>query len=369
MKFFVLLLMSLWVWSANSWAASSSQLNKVHQQQVELKRSQAALASQLRNIGSQVDKLDSTLVSLNQEQKSYRDKISSLSRQLADIKKETSMREEALKTLQSRILQEAKGAYKHSNMQTSWIRSPLNIVELPHRKHMLRKLIKQQQDDVTRHQVLIGDLAALKEKQQQKHLALHDARSSKEKNIATLRSKRSEKKRLWAKVDKDKNLKKLKLLELRKHEKQLRQLLVKVRKKRWPHKKFKKLKRKGNLKWPLKGKVMVRFAAKAAAGRPKLSGVQIAPTTSDRQVHVIADGQVSYAEFFTSYGLMMIVDHGHGLMSVYAHNQVLNKKVGDTVKKGEVLAQAGSTGWVRNTRLYFEIREKGKPSNPELWCR
>ncbi|MDQ6962081.1 MAG: peptidoglycan DD-metalloendopeptidase family protein [Mariprofundaceae bacterium] len=369
MKSFVLLFLLLWVLSANAWAASSAQLNDVKQQQVKLKRSQAVLSSQLKSIGRQVERLDSALVGLNQEKRTFRQQISQLNRQLSEIKKESYGREQALKILRERIGEEAKGAYQHANMQSSWIRSPLKVVDLPHRKYMLQKLILQQQQDVAQHQTLLQDLLILKESQQQKHLALHQAKASKDANIKKLRAKRKEKKRLWSKVDKDKNLKKAKLAALKRHERQLRQLIVKVHKKRRTDKKFKKLKRKGNLKWPLKGKVMVRFAAKAAAGQPKLSGVQIAPTTSDRNVHVIADGQVSYAQFFTSYGLMMIVDHGHGLMSVYAHNQVLHKKVGDSVKKGEVLAQAGSTGWVRNTRLYFEIRKKGKPSNPELWCR
>jgi len=369
MKSFIALCILLFIVSNHASAASQSELHEVKKQQNELKNSQRKLNLQLKRIGQQVYKLDTTLVSLLKEQRHYRKEIQQLSQQIADIKTQSYQREQQLKQLQKLILREASGAYKHANMQTSWIRSPLHIVEIPHRKYMLQQLITKQQHDIAEHQQLIKELAKLRQQQQQKHLALHAIKAKKAKNISEIRAKRKNKKQLWAKVDHDKYLKKLKLATLKKHEKQLRQLLSRVQKKRPSRKIFKRVKRKGNLKWPLKGKIVVQFAAKAAAGQPKLSGVQIAPTSSDRNVHVIADGQISYAGFFTSYGLMMIVNHGHGLMSVYAHNQALHKKVGDSVKKGEVLAQAGSTGWVRNTRLYFEIRQKGKPSNPELWCR
>jgi len=369
MKCFVGVCILFFLFHTQVWAASQSQLNELRQQQVEIKQSQKKLNVQLKTIRQQVYSLDRTLVSLVQEQSQYRKKIQQLSKHIAGLNLKIAQREHKRVEIQKLIIQEAKGAYKHSNMQSSWIRSPLNVVEIPHRKYMLQQLIQKQQADLVQHQTLIQELTELKKEQQRQHLHLHAAKEKKVENIRQLRDKRRHKKQLWAKVDKDKQLKKLQLIELKKHEKQLRQLLVRVQKRSKPIKRFRKVKRKGNLKWPLKGKIMVRFAAKAAAGQPKLSGVQISPTTSDLNVHVIADGQVSYVGFFNSYGLMMIVDHGHGLMSVYAHNQRLHKKVGETVKKGDILAQAGSTGWVRNTRLYFEIRQKGKASNPELWCR
>jgi len=66
---------------------------------------------------------------------------------------------------------------------------------------------------------------------------------------------------------------------------------------------------------------------------------------------------------------MMIVDYGRGIMAVYAHNDALHQQVGDWVEKGDILAEAGSTGWVDDVRLYFEIRDQGKPVNPARWCK
>jgi septal ring factor EnvC (AmiA/AmiB activator) len=130
-------------------------------------------------------------------------------------------------------------------------------------------------------------------------------------------------------------------------------------------------KQKGRLAWPLKGPVMVAFGSKTSTG-VKLSGVHIAPAKRSEQgrlVHALGEGQVRYADWFGGYGLMMIVDYGHGIMAVYAHNDALHKQLGDWVEKSEVIAEAGSTGWVDDVRLYFEIRDKGKPVNPARWCR
>jgi septal ring factor EnvC (AmiA/AmiB activator) len=78
---------------------------------------------------------------------------------------------------------------------------------------------------------------------------------------------------------------------------------------------------------------------------------------------------VRYSDWFGGYGLMMIVDHGDGLISIYAHNDALYLQMGEWVEEGEVLAEAGSTGWIEDVRLYFEVRDKGKPVNPADWCR
>ena len=66
---------------------------------------------------------------------------------------------------------------------------------------------------------------------------------------------------------------------------------------------------------------------------------------------------------------MMIVEHGDGMMTIYAHNDALYKQVGDWVDANEILAEAGSTGWVDATQLYFELRDQGEPVNPKLWMK
>ena len=84
-------------------------------------------------------------------------------------------------------------------------------------------------------------------------------------------------------------------------------------------------------------------------------------------VNSIAPGKVLYADWLRGFGLVAIVDHGEGYMSVYGHNQALLKQAGDDVRRGERIALVGRSGGQEYPNLYFEIRHKGKALNPSAW--
>jgi len=86
-------------------------------------------------------------------------------------------------------------------------------------------------------------------------------------------------------------------------------------------------------------------------------------------VHAVFRGRVAYAGRLRGYGLLTIIDHGDNLLSLYAHNRVLYKEVGEWVETGEVIAAVGTTGGRRRAATYFEIRHAGHPVNPMQWCR
>jgi septal ring factor EnvC (AmiA/AmiB activator) len=123
---------------------------------------------------------------------------------------------------------------------------------------------------------------------------------------------------------------------------------------------------KGELPWPVKGDLMQKFGSAREEG--KLDGVIIAaPEGTD--IHSITDGKVIYADWMRGYGLIIIVDHGKGYISLYAFNQSLYKKVGDVVNSGDVIASVGLSGGHDRASLYFGIRKKGKAVNPVEWCK
>ncbi len=123
---------------------------------------------------------------------------------------------------------------------------------------------------------------------------------------------------------------------------------------------------RGRLPWPVKGKLSERFGSQTAAGQ--LNGVLISASEGD-SVRVVSDGRVVYADWLPHYGLLMIVDHGKGYMTLYAFNQSLYKVVGDRVKAGDQVATVGRSGGRSAPALYFEMRKGGKPLNPLKWCR
>jgi len=125
---------------------------------------------------------------------------------------------------------------------------------------------------------------------------------------------------------------------------------------------------RGKLVWPSRGRLTNRYGSRRKVGKLKWQGVMIkAPEGTD--VAAISHGRVAFSDWLRGFGLLTIIDHGDGYMSLYGGNQSLYKEVGDWVEAGEVIASVGNSGGNKNTALYFEIRYKGKPTNPLKWCR
>ncbi len=125
---------------------------------------------------------------------------------------------------------------------------------------------------------------------------------------------------------------------------------------------------KGQLAWPARGKIDNRYGQSRHKGKLKWHGVLIhAP--EGNTVYAVSRGRVAYADWLRGYGLLLILDHGDGYMSLYGHNQSLLKEVGDWVEADEAIANVGSSGGQQSAGLYFEIRHNGRPANPANWCR
>jgi septal ring factor EnvC (AmiA/AmiB activator) len=124
---------------------------------------------------------------------------------------------------------------------------------------------------------------------------------------------------------------------------------------------------KGRLIWPASGKVDKLYGKSRNKGRLKWNGVMI-HAREGNTVHAVSRGRVAYADWLRGYGLLVILDHGDGYMSLYGHNQSLLKEVGDWVEADEAIANVGSSGGQQSAGLYFEIRHNGRPANPASWC-
>ncbi|MET1163250.1 MAG: peptidoglycan DD-metalloendopeptidase family protein [Pseudoxanthomonas sp.] len=123
----------------------------------------------------------------------------------------------------------------------------------------------------------------------------------------------------------------------------------------------------GGLGWPLSGNLLARFGGRMPDGRTS-SGVLIgAPAGST--VTAVADGSVVFSEWMTGYCLILIIDHGNGYMSLYAHNESLLRDAGDQVKRGDALAKVGTSGGQGTPALYFELRRNGQPVDPSSWLQ
>lgn len=125
---------------------------------------------------------------------------------------------------------------------------------------------------------------------------------------------------------------------------------------------------RGKLAWPVNGRFLHRFGEARKGGKLRAHGVRIA-TESGAEVRAVSAGKVVFADWFRNMGLLMIIDHGDGFMSLYGNNERLLKKPGDMVATGDTIARAGDTGGQNQPGVYFEIRRQGNPLNPSLWCQ
>ena len=125
---------------------------------------------------------------------------------------------------------------------------------------------------------------------------------------------------------------------------------------------------KGQLPWPTEGKFLAKYGQAKNQGNLKWKGVLIAADFGT-PIHAISHGRVAFADWLQGFGFITILDHGEGYMSLYGHSESLFKQVGDWVLSGEVIATAGDSGGQPSSGVYFEIRSRGKPINPEHWCK
>jgi septal ring factor EnvC (AmiA/AmiB activator) len=123
----------------------------------------------------------------------------------------------------------------------------------------------------------------------------------------------------------------------------------------------------GPMNLPLEGSVLAGFHGTLPDGHQS-QGLLIAGIAG-AQVHAVRAGRVAYADWLKGYGLLLIVDHGGGWMSLYAFNDSLLKNAGDEVRAGEAISTVGSSGGQGRPALYFELRREGQPADPVMWLK
>jgi septal ring factor EnvC (AmiA/AmiB activator) len=193
---------------------------------------------------------------------------------------------------------------------------------------------------------------------QQEHKALVSNKVSREKNLAKINYRIKDKDQLLKKLNSDRQ-------ELEELIDAVEQTIANIS---IPsdYRPFAQL--KGKLPWPISGKPSNRFGSSRSGSKLRWQGINI-PSNPGTNIKAIHHGRVVFADWLRGSGLLLIIDHGDGYMSLYAHSQSLLSETGDWVGTGETIATAGNSGGQQQTGLYFEIRHNGKPSNPHKWCK
>jgi septal ring factor EnvC (AmiA/AmiB activator) len=201
---------------------------------------------------------------------------------------------------------------------------------------------------------------------------LLDLRKKKESDIQRLELARTGRQEVMAALTDDIRSKGKELSGLQQDEKGLQELLQRLRRelaerpvepvtrKPFPA-------QKGKMRWPSNGRLAARFGADKGSGL-SWDGVMISAQEGS-EVRAVYHGRVVFADWLRGFGLLLIIDHGNGYMTLYGHNQTLFKETGEWVEADEPVALVGSSGGRLKAGLYFEVRHKGRPVNPKAWCR
>jgi septal ring factor EnvC (AmiA/AmiB activator) len=215
-------------------------------------------------------------------------------------------------------------------------------------------------------------LALVKEKIAAEHERLAQLELSREQEVAALRSAQDKRSRTVAAINTQIKTRGGELDRLESQARSLEKLIADLRKaladvpvaKQAP---FEPL--KGKLPWPVQqGQVLARFGQPRAGGSLRWQGMLIG-TDRGARVRAPFGGRVVYADWLPGMGLMIVLDHGGGYLSLYGHNEELFRKVGDPVGAGDVIGSVGDTGGHNQPALYFEVRRGRQPVDPEIWLQ
>jgi septal ring factor EnvC (AmiA/AmiB activator) len=125
-------------------------------------------------------------------------------------------------------------------------------------------------------------------------------------------------------------------------------------------------KHKGKLTWPVAGTLIHDFGQPRAGADIKWNGVVLAAPRG-REVRAVYHGRIAFADWLAGMGLLVIVDHGEGYLTLYGYNETILKSAGDWVAPGDVIATVGDSGGQQRSSVYFELRRGTKPVNPRQW--
>jgi murein hydrolase activator len=187
---------------------------------------------------------------------------------------------------------------------------------------------------------------------------------------ANLKQQQQQRQTMLAKLDKDLASADTKLNSLEQERVEMQLLMAELQKARIEQQRAANAKvfakQKGKLPWPVSGRLAHRFGANHELGDLKYEGITVT-ATAGTAIKAVNGGRVVFADWFGNSGLLLIIDHGDGFMSLYAHNQELFLKTGAYVDEGTVIAKVGNTGGQAQSALYFEIRHDGKAVDPLTW--
>ncbi|MFD2177050.1 peptidoglycan DD-metalloendopeptidase family protein [Veronia pacifica] len=345
--------------------ADQDQLSGVKSEISRQEKQLSANQRQLTTLNSSLKKQEETIGRLARQIRQLSGTITSLQTQISSLKKEQRVLQQQ-KIGQTEMLKELLNTYYRQGQQSQLqiLLSGEGSSEQDRMTVYAESLAKARQkaiDDLTETNRLLAEKKARIERQQTE---LEQQRTQLRQNAKQIEREQSAKKKTVSSIQQRIRSDNTYLSELKNNQQRLEKE-IKVAAERVLVRMDGLSPYKGRLRWPVRGRVQHTFGSEQSS-ELRWKGMVIG-AKAGTEVNATHDGTVVLSNWLRGYGLMVVIDHGHGDMSFYGYNQALLKQVGDKVKTGEPVALVGNSGGQKSDGLYFEIRRKGKPINPQSW--
>ena len=376
-------LLALLLSSVTPFAFAATQANSADQAQ--LKQRMDTLQDDINNLQSWLKKSQKKASNLSQQLATSERKISQLSKQInthqsslsklrkksQDLQEQASQIQDSLFEQEAKLAEHIRQQYQLQQRQQSGLLFSLtDAADASRMMVYFRYLHQAQAEQLASYRNSLEALSQVQQQQADNELAHQQELQQLQKQETQLVESRKQQKSAASKLAKQRQSKERKLSDSNAAKEQIQNLLeqleIALKKAQLKSQGQPFVKHKGKLAWPLRGKVLNRFGQQQDKYPLSENGWLIQADTGS-PVQSIHEGQVVFSNWLKGYGLLIIIDHGEGYLTLYGQNQSLYKEVGDMVVAGELIANSGKTGGQQFEALYFSIRKAGQPQNPRHW--
>jgi septal ring factor EnvC (AmiA/AmiB activator) len=352
-------------------ATLRKEINKLSKAQQEVEEKRNSETKQLRKIDQQVAKSSQDLNKVATAVSEQQQKLERLEIQQEQLEKNLRSQKEQLALL-------IRSAYRlGENSELKHLLSQDKLADAARWLVYHQYFEKERQQEITALTTELQELAAISLEIEQEKNVLAQQKIEQQKVVSELSKQLQDRKATVNTLDAKYKSQQEKIKALGKDEKALRALLDKLKqaatKSKAPvvvgrptsKKPAPKVTPKNLTGWPLTGALIAGYGNAMPDGRASEGLLIAAPAGTS--VYSVAAGRVIYADWLKGYGLLLVIDHGRGYMSLYANNDALFKEVGEAVAAGERVSSVGTSGAQNRAALYFEMRLNGQPQNPNSW--
>ncbi len=366
----VALIAALWAISAGAQQPSERDLEAVRGQIAALERRLAASHAERDRHGEALRAAEQRVAAASRELDEVRARIREQQQRASTLESDTLAARSRLGAERDALARQMRASYMTGDAEVfRLLLSQEDPADLGRMVVYYEYLLRARADRLEHARGELGTLVTLAAETARVRRSLEELEATQAREVATLTSARAERQALLARVDASIAEGDAEVERLRAEEERLVRLVTELSElaAEFPvnaDEPFSGV--RGRLAWPVSGQVVGDFGRPRNGGPMRWNGVLL-ETAQGGSVRAVYHGRVVFADWLPGLGLLVILDHGDGYMSLYGHNEALLKESGDWATPGEVIAQAGDTGGMATPSLYFEIRRNGTPVDPNPW--